>query len=53
MQEILKIGRKEYTIVNYFEDEGEQFCVGKTLVNGFKSYKVIAFDSNGKPYVRA
>lgn len=53
MEEILKIGRKEYIIVSYFEDENEQFCVGKTLSSGINSYKVIAFDEEGKPYIRA
>lgn len=54
MEEIIKIGRKEYTIVSYFEDEGEQYCVGRTLMgdNATTSYKVIGFDE-GRPYVRA
>lgn len=54
MEEIIKIGKKEYTIVSYFEDEGEQYCVGKTtLRDGLTSYKVIGCHKNGEPYLRA
>lgn len=54
MEEIIKIGRKEYIIVSYFEDEGEQYCVGKTtLRDGLTSYRVIGYHENGEPYLRA
>lgn len=51
MEEVIKIGRKEYNIIEYFNDEGKQFCVGKTLLtNGILSYRVIGFN-DGKPFV--
>ena len=54
MEEIIKIGKKEYTIVSYFEDEGEQYCVGRTLMGDgtTTSYKVIGCHKNGEPYLK-